>query len=92
MLASAAGEGERPMVRRLGVSPNTVAVWRRRYRSAGFDGLRTKHAPAARGVSVWAKERAVISATLGKPKAAKCNRRIRKWNGSWRRPCLWSRG
>jgi hypothetical protein len=26
----------------LGVSPNTVAVWRRRYRSAGFDGLRTK--------------------------------------------------
>src|SRR5207245_6775153 len=42
ILASAAGEGVRPMARRLGVSPNTVAVWRRRYRSAGLDGLRTK--------------------------------------------------
>src|ERR1700758_3985950 len=42
ILASVAGEGVRPMARRLGVSPNTVAVWRRRYRSAGLDGLRTK--------------------------------------------------
>jgi transposase len=70
ILASAAGEGVRPMARRLGVSPNTVAVWRRRYRSAGFDGLRTK-ACAGRPRSISpAKERAVISATLRKPKAA----------------------
>ena len=31
ILASARGEGVRPLARRLGVSPNTVAVWRRRY-------------------------------------------------------------
>src|SRR5271155_5015773 len=35
ILASADGEGVRPMARRLGVSANTVAVWRRRYRSEG---------------------------------------------------------
>src|SRR2546427_5236506 len=70
ILASAAGEGVRPMARRLGVSPNTVAVWRRRYRSAGLDGLRTKaRAGRPRSISA-AKERAVISATLRKPKAA----------------------
>jgi transposase len=70
ILASAAGEGVRPMARRLGVSPNTVAVWRRRYRGAGLDGLRTK-ARAGRPRSISpAKERAVISATLRKPKAA----------------------
>jgi len=42
ILASAAGEGVRPLARRLGVSPNTVALWRRRYRSAGLASLRTK--------------------------------------------------
>src|SRR5262252_629313 len=41
ILASARGEGVRPLARRLGVSPNTVAVWRRRYRSHGLAGLRT---------------------------------------------------
>jgi transposase len=70
ILASAAGEGVRPLARRLGVSPNTVAVWRRRYRSAGLDSLRTKpRAGRPRRISA-AKERAVISATLRKPKAA----------------------
>ena len=70
ILASAAGEGVRPLARRLGVSPNTVAVWRRRYRSAGLDGLRTQpRAGRPRRVSA-AKERAVISATLRRPKAA----------------------
>jgi Helix-turn-helix domain len=29
ILASAEGEGVRPLARRLGISPNTVAVWRR---------------------------------------------------------------
>lgn len=70
ILASAAGEGVRPLARRLGVSPNTVAVWRRRYRSAGLDSLRTRpRAGRPRRISS-AKERAVISATLRKPKAA----------------------
>jgi transposase-like protein len=36
ILASAQGEGVRPMARRLGISPNTVAVWRRRYRTEGL--------------------------------------------------------
>jgi transposase len=40
ILASAGGEGVRPMARRLRVSPNTIAVWRRRYRKQGLAGLR----------------------------------------------------
>src|SRR6267378_598904 len=44
ILASADGEGVRPMARRLEVSPNTVAVWRRRYRSEGLSGLRNQSA------------------------------------------------
>jgi transposase len=70
ILASAAGEGVRPLARRLGVSPNTVAVWRRRYRSAGLDSLRTKPRAGRPRRIGSAKERAVISATLRKPKAA----------------------
>ena len=70
ILASAKGEGVRPMARRLGVSANTAAVWRRRYRSRGIDGLRTRaRAGRPRQISA-AKEQAVISATLRKPKAA----------------------
>jgi transposase-like protein len=42
ILASADGEGVRPMARRLGVSPDTVAVWRRCFRSEELSGLRTK--------------------------------------------------
>ena len=70
ILASAEGEGVRPMARRLGVSPNTVAVWRRRYRSLGLDGLRTKERSGRPRRISPARERAVISATLRKPKAA----------------------
>ena len=70
ILASAKGEGVRPLARRLGVSPNTVAVWRRRYRSQGLAGLRTlPRAGRPRRITA-AKERAVISATLRKPKVA----------------------
>jgi transposase len=70
ILASAEGEGVRPLARRLGVSPNTVAVWRRRYRSEGLAGLRTKPRPGRPRRITAAKERAVISATLRKPKVA----------------------
>src|ERR1700693_6095050 len=64
ILASAEGEGVRPLARRLGVSPNTVAVWRRRYRSEGLAGLRTKPRTGRPRRITAAKERAVISATL----------------------------
>src|SRR5215472_9896375 len=70
ILASARGEGVRPLARRLGVSPNTVAVWRRRYRSHGLAGLRTlPRAGRPRRITA-VKEQAVISATLRKPKVA----------------------
>jgi transposase len=70
ILASARGEGVRPLARRLGVSPNTVAVWRRRYRSHGLAGLRTlPRAGRPRRITA-AKEQVVISATLRKPKVA----------------------
>jgi putative transposase len=70
ILTSAAGEGVRPLARRLGVSPNTVAVWRRRYRGARLDSLRTRaRAGRPRRISA-AKERTVVSATLRKPRAA----------------------
>jgi transposase len=58
------------MARRLGVSANTVAVWRRRYRSEGLSGLRTKARAGRPRRITSAKEQAVISATLRKPKAA----------------------
>jgi transposase len=70
ILASADGEGVRPMARRLGVSANTVAGWRRRYRSEGLSGLRTKARAGRPRRITAAKEQAVISATLRKPKAA----------------------
>jgi transposase len=70
ILASARGEGVRPLARRLGVSPNTVAVWRRRYRSLGLAGLRTKPRAGRPRRITSAKEQAVISATLRQPKGA----------------------
>jgi transposase len=70
MLASAKGEGVRPLARRLGVSPNTVAVWRRRYRRQGLAGLRTLPRVGRPRRITAAKEQAVISATLRKPKVA----------------------
>jgi len=70
ILASAKGEGVRPLARRLGVSPNTVAVWRRRYRSQGLAGLRTLARAGRPRRITGAKEQAVISATLRKPKVA----------------------
>jgi transposase len=70
ILASAAGEGVRPLARRLEVSPNTVAVWRRRYRAQGLEGLRTRPRAGRPAQISSAKEQAVISATLRKPEVA----------------------
>jgi transposase len=70
ILAGGKGEGVRPLARRLGVSPNTVAAWRRRYREAGLAGLRTAARAGRPRRITAAKEQAVISATLRKPRAA----------------------
>ena len=69
ILASSRGEGVRPLARQLGVSPNTVAGWRR-YRREGLEGLRTKPRAGRPRRITAARERTVISATLHKPKAA----------------------
>jgi transposase len=70
VLASAEGEGPRPMARRLGVSPNTVCIWRRRYAAEGLDGLRSRPKPGRPRRISEAKERAVVAATLRPPRAA----------------------
>jgi transposase len=70
ILASAEGEGVRPLARRLRISPNTVAVWRRRYRRYGLAGLRTRPRAGRPRQITAAKEQAVISTTLRKPRVA----------------------
>src|SRR5882672_11357997 len=70
VLGSAAGESVRGLAARLGVTQTTVCLWRRRYRSAGLDGLRTKPRMGRPRRITSAKEQTVISATLRKPKAA----------------------
>ncbi len=67
VLASARGEGPRPMAKRLGISANTVCVWRRRYAGEGLDGLRSQpKAGRPRRISE-ARERAIVAATLKPP-------------------------
>ena len=70
VLGSAAGESVSGLAARLGVTQTTVCLWRRRYRSAGLDGLRTKPRMGRPRRITSAKEQAVVSATLRKPKAA----------------------
>jgi transposase len=70
VLGSANGEGPRALARRLGVSPNTVCVWRRRYQREGLRGLRTRARPGAPRRITPAKERAVVAATMRPPKTA----------------------
>jgi len=70
VLGSAAGESVRGLAARLGVTETTVCLWRPRYRSAGLEGLRTKPRMGRPRRITSAKEQAVISATLRKPKAA----------------------
>ena len=70
ILASAYGEGVREMARRLEISPNTVCVWRRRYRSEGLAGLQTERRPGRPKRITPSKEQAVLSATMRKPRAA----------------------
>jgi transposase len=70
VLASAEGDTVRAVASRLKVSPDTVAACRRRYREGGVDALRTR-ARAGRPPKIsWAKEQAVVAATLRTPKNA----------------------
>jgi|SRR5688572_2771790 len=70
VLASAEGEAIRPMAERLGVEPKTVTIWRRRYRAEGVAGLRTRARGGRPRTVTAAKERAVVAATMRRPKAA----------------------
>ncbi len=70
ILASASGEGPRALARRLGISANTVCVWRGRYQREGVPGLRTRGRPGAPRRISDAKERAVVAATMRPPKIA----------------------
>ncbi len=70
LLASARGEGVRPLAKRLEVSPNTVSVWRRRDRADGLAGVRTRPRTGRKKTITPAKERAVVAATMRAPKAA----------------------
>src|SRR5215471_15778507 len=68
ILASADGEAIRPLAVRLDVSPNTVCVWRRRYRAQGLEGLRTRPRSGRRKEVTLSKEQAVVAATVKEPK------------------------
>jgi transposase len=68
LLASADGEAIRPLATRLGVSPNTVCIWRRRYRAQGMEGLRTRPRSGRRKEVGLSKEQAVVAATVKEPK------------------------
>jgi transposase len=70
VLGSAAGESVRGLAARLGATQTTVCLWRRRYRSAGLAGLRTRPRAGRPRRITAAREQAVVSATLRKPKAA----------------------
>jgi transposase len=70
LLASAEGEPVRPMAARLGISPATVSLWRRRFRADGVAGLRTQHRSGRKKQVSLGKERSVVAATMKAPKDA----------------------
>ena len=70
VLGSAAGESIRALAQRLKVTERTVCLWRRRYANQGLDGLRNQKRSGRPRRITSAKELAVVSATLRKPKAA----------------------
>src|SRR5262245_53643042 len=70
LIARAQGEGVRPLAKRLEISPNTVSVWRRRYRAEGLAGVLTRPRSGRKKTITAAKERAVVTATMRAPKTA----------------------
>ena len=70
VLGSAAGESIRALAERLKITQRTVCLWRRRYASEGLDGLRNRPRAGRPRRITSAREQAVVSATLRKPKKA----------------------
>jgi transposase len=70
VLASAGGEGVRPLARRLQVSPTTICLWKRRYEEKGLAGLQTQSRSGRPKQISEAAERAVVRKTMRKPKNA----------------------
>src|SRR5262249_32630923 len=68
LIAGADGESVRATAERLGVSTNTVSIWRRRYRAEGLAGVRTRPRPGRPKRISLAKEQAVVTATMRPPK------------------------
>lgn len=68
ILASEGGEAIRPLATRLGVSPNTACIWRRRYAAEGLAGLRTRPRSGRKKEVTLPKEQAVVAATVKEPK------------------------
>src|SRR5688572_8963684 len=70
ILATAAGEGVRALARRLQISPDTVCLWKRRYREEGLAGLQTKARSGRPRKITESKERSVVATTLRAPRVA----------------------
>lgn len=71
VLASAAGEGARALASRLGVSPTTVCLWRRRYREEGLAGLSTRPRPGRPRKLTPDQEQAIVRSTRREGKTAR---------------------
>ncbi len=67
IVASAEGEGPRPLARRLGISPSTACHWRRRYAREGLAGLAGKPKPGRPRRISEAQERAIVAAARSDP-------------------------
>jgi len=70
VLGSADGESIRQLAERLEVTQRTVCLWRGRYGESGLAGLRSLPRSGRPRTIRAAQERAVLSATLRKPKEA----------------------
>jgi transposase len=62
VLASADGQSVRALARKLGVSIDTVCLWRRRFRAEGLDGLRSRALPGTKKRIDRQQERAIMLA------------------------------
>ena len=66
VLGSAGGEGARAIARALGVSIETVYLWRRRFEERGIEGLRSQALPGRRSRIESQRARAILRA--GRPR------------------------
>jgi transposase len=70
ILASADGQSVRAMARRLGLSIDTVCLWRKRFQEEGLDGLRSRSLPGRRSRIGPRRERAIVLAAAAPPSGA----------------------